>query len=128
MKDVFVYDAIRSPRAKAKESGGLHDLLPHELLKSLYASLVERTGLDPAMVGDVEASRKIGTSILRARTSAPNRELPHEGQVALRLNENRDDTRCRKWICCHVKEKVRDLSLLSLGRLYNYFTTKIMLP
>ena len=53
MKDVFVYDAIRSPRAKAKESGGLHDLLPHELLKSLYASLVERTGLDPAMVGDV---------------------------------------------------------------------------
>ena len=45
--------AIRSPRAKAKESGGLHDLLPHELLKSLYASLVERTGLDPAMVGDV---------------------------------------------------------------------------
>ena len=53
MKDVFVYDAIRSPRAKAKESGGLHDLLPHELLKSLYASLVERTGLDTAMVGDV---------------------------------------------------------------------------
>ncbi len=53
MKEVFIYDAIRSPRAKAKESGGLHDLLPHELLKNLYASLVERTGLDPAMVGDV---------------------------------------------------------------------------
>ena len=53
MKEVFIYDAIRSPRAKAKEAGGLHDLLPHELLKSLYASLVERTGLDPAMVGDV---------------------------------------------------------------------------
>ncbi|MEP5569087.1 MAG: acetyl-CoA C-acyltransferase [Halioglobus sp.] len=53
MKDVFIYDAIRSPRARAKETGGLHDLLPHELLKSLYASLAERTGLDPVMVGEV---------------------------------------------------------------------------
>ncbi|MEH6587389.1 MAG: acetyl-CoA C-acyltransferase [Halioglobus sp.] len=53
MREVFIYDAIRSPRTKAKESGGLHDLLPHDLLKSLYSSLVERTGLDPAMVGDV---------------------------------------------------------------------------
>lgn len=53
MREVFIYDAIRSPRAKAKASGGLHDLLPHDLLKILYSSLVERTGLDPAMVGDV---------------------------------------------------------------------------
>lgn len=53
MKPVYIYDAIRSPRARAKENGGLHDLLPHDLLKSLYSSLVERTGLDPAMVGDV---------------------------------------------------------------------------
>lgn len=53
MNTVYIYDAIRSPRARAKESGGLHDLLPHELLQSLYASLVERTGLDPADVGDV---------------------------------------------------------------------------
>ncbi len=53
MKPVFIYDAIRSPRARAKESGGLHDLTPHELLNSLYKSLVERTGLNPAVVGDV---------------------------------------------------------------------------
>ena len=53
MKDVFIYDAIRSARARAKESGGLHDLSPQALLKSLYGSLGQRTGLDPALVGDV---------------------------------------------------------------------------
>ena len=53
MKPVYIYDAIRSARTRAKENGGLHDLLPHDLLKSLYGSLVERTGLDPALVGDV---------------------------------------------------------------------------
>lgn len=53
MKDVYIYDAIRSPRTRAKESGGLHDLSPQALLKSLYESLQRRTGLDPATVGDV---------------------------------------------------------------------------
>jgi len=53
MRPVYVYDAIRTPRARAKESGGLHDLRPHDLLKCLYRSLEERTGLDPAWVGDV---------------------------------------------------------------------------
>ena len=53
MKDVFIYEAIRSPRARAKENGGLHDLLPQEVLQQLYQHLVERTGLDPAVVGEV---------------------------------------------------------------------------
>ena len=53
MRDVYLYDAIRSARTRAKESGGLHELTPHELLKSLYDSLVQRTQLDPARVGDV---------------------------------------------------------------------------
>ena len=53
MKPVYIYDAIRSPRARAKESGGLHDLTPHELLKQLYQHLQRRTGLDPSLVGDV---------------------------------------------------------------------------
>lgn len=53
MRDVFIYDAIRSARTRAKPEGGLHDLTPHDLLKSLYHNLEERTGLDPALVGDV---------------------------------------------------------------------------
>ena len=53
MKPVYIYDAIRTPRARAKDSGGLHDLRPHDLLTTLYHTLQERTGLDPAMVGEV---------------------------------------------------------------------------
>lgn len=53
MKPVYIYDAIRTPRAKARADGGLHDLRPHDLLKVLYHSLEERTGLDPQLVGDV---------------------------------------------------------------------------
>ncbi|MEH6593617.1 MAG: acetyl-CoA C-acyltransferase [Halioglobus sp.] len=53
MKPVYIYDAIRTPRARAKDSGGLHELRPQDLLKALYHALEQRTGLDPALVGDV---------------------------------------------------------------------------
>lgn len=53
MKPVYIYDSIRTPRGRAKDSGGLYDLRPHDLLKTLYHSLEERTGLDPVQVGDV---------------------------------------------------------------------------
>jgi len=49
----FIYDAIRTPRAKGRADGGLADLSPFELMKPLYKSLVERNRLDPASVGDV---------------------------------------------------------------------------
>jgi acetyl-CoA C-acetyltransferase len=52
-KPVYIYDSIRSPRARAKESGGLHDLSPHDLLKALYSSLQQRNNLDPQLIGDV---------------------------------------------------------------------------
>jgi acetyl-CoA C-acetyltransferase len=53
MEQAFIYDAIRTPRGRAKENGGLHDILPFDLLKTLYRALEERTGLDPALVGEV---------------------------------------------------------------------------
>lgn len=53
MKHVYIYDAIRTPRGRAKDSGGLYDLRPHDLLKTLYHTLQERTGLEPATVGEV---------------------------------------------------------------------------
>lgn len=52
-KPVYIYDSIRTPRARAKESGGLHDLSPHDLLKALYQNLQERNNLDPELIGDV---------------------------------------------------------------------------
>jgi acetyl-CoA C-acetyltransferase len=53
MNEAYLYDAIRSPRTRAKDSGGLHDLTPQELLGQLYEQLRERTGLDPAQVGEI---------------------------------------------------------------------------
>jgi len=53
MENAFIYDAIRTPRGRAKESGGLHDCLPFDLLKTLYRALEDRNGLDPALVGEV---------------------------------------------------------------------------
>jgi acetyl-CoA C-acetyltransferase len=45
MHDVYIYDAIRAPRAKAKADGGLSDLTPHALLKQLYAALLNRVDI-----------------------------------------------------------------------------------
>ena len=53
MNNAYIYDAIRSPRTKAKDTGGLHDLTPHELLKQLYETLRERTGVDPLEIGEI---------------------------------------------------------------------------
>jgi len=53
MKKAFVYDAIRTPRGRAKADGGLADLTPFELLKALYDALEQRTHLDRNRVEDV---------------------------------------------------------------------------
>ncbi len=53
MKPVYIFDAIRTPRGKAKPDGGLHDLSPFDLLDILYHALEKRNNLDPALIGDV---------------------------------------------------------------------------
>ena len=53
MKDVFIYDAIRSARTRAKANGGLHPLTPPELLKPLYHALAQRNQLEPVRVSEV---------------------------------------------------------------------------
>ena len=42
MNQVHIIEAIRTPRGKAKKSGGLSDLNPHELLRVLYDDLVDK--------------------------------------------------------------------------------------
>lgn len=53
MNSAYIYDAIRSPRGRAKASGGLHELTSLELMKQLYEALESRTGMDKARVQDV---------------------------------------------------------------------------
>ena len=76
MIDAFILEALRSPRTKAKESGGLHELTPSDLLAQLYEALVLRTRVDPASLSEVilgcvtqqgeQAANIAKTSALRA--------------------------------------------------------------
>lgn len=51
--EAIIYDAIRTPRGRARADGGLADVSAFELLKSLYDALEQRTGLDKNLVEDV---------------------------------------------------------------------------
>ena len=44
MADVYLYDAVRTPRGKARPDGGLAGLTPQELLRQQAAALAERCG------------------------------------------------------------------------------------
>ena len=53
MIDAFVLEALRSPRTKAKESGGLYEATPSALLAQLYQALVQRMQVDPVSLSEV---------------------------------------------------------------------------
>ena len=54
MTEAFVYDAIRTPRGRGKETGSLHATKPVSLVVGLLDELRKRNpGLDPAQVEDV---------------------------------------------------------------------------
>ncbi len=53
MREAWIVDACRSPRGKGKESGGLHEIHPQELLAQVLNALARRTGLDLEDVDDV---------------------------------------------------------------------------
>ncbi len=53
MKDVVIIDGVRSPIGKY--GGGLSGVRPDDLLADVLKALVERTGIDPALIDDVFA-------------------------------------------------------------------------
>ena len=53
MNQTFIYDAIRTPRGRAKSEGGLADISPLKLLSILYKEIQRRNQLDPIWVEDV---------------------------------------------------------------------------
>ena len=53
MNHTFIYDAIRTPRGRAKPEGGLADISPLKLLSVLYREIQHRNQLDLAWVEDV---------------------------------------------------------------------------
>jgi acetyl-CoA C-acetyltransferase len=53
MTGAFIYAGVRSPRARARDTGALHELTPQALLAELYRGLTTRTGLSPLQVDEV---------------------------------------------------------------------------
>jgi acetyl-CoA acyltransferase len=49
----FIVDAVRTPIAKGKPGGAYSEIHPVDLHAHVLAALVERTGIDPAVVDDV---------------------------------------------------------------------------
>ena len=51
MSDVVIVEAVRSP--VGKRNGGLSTIHPADLLATVHRAVVERSGIDPALVGQV---------------------------------------------------------------------------
>ncbi len=71
MADVFVYDAVRTPRGRGKKDGSLHEVPSVRLGAKVLEALRERNGLDTAKVDDivfgcVDAVGEAGGDIARA--------------------------------------------------------------
>ena len=71
MSDVFVYDAVRTPRGRGKKDGSLHEVPSVRLGAKVLEALRERNGLDTRKVDDiifgcVDAVGEAGGDIARA--------------------------------------------------------------
>ena len=53
LSPVYILESIRTPRGKAKESGGLYELSPYELLDSLYNYISKNEYVDFNKIDDV---------------------------------------------------------------------------
>jgi len=53
MADVFVYDAVRTPRGRGKKDGSLHEVPAVRLGAHVLESIRDRNGLDTATVDDI---------------------------------------------------------------------------
>src|SRR3954453_18061439 len=53
MTSAVIIDAVRTPVAKGKPGGAYSEIHPVDLHSLALAALVERTGIDPAVVDDV---------------------------------------------------------------------------
>ena len=85
MKAVYLYDAVRTPRGKAKADGGLADLSPQELVRQQVAALAARCGEaaadpDALLIGCVTQAGAQGAHIglvAKLHAGLPDRTTAH---------------------------------------------------
>ena len=67
MRDAVIVEAVRTPVGRGRPGGALHEEHPVDLLARTLVELVERAGIDPALVDDV-----IGGCVTQAGDQAAN--------------------------------------------------------
>ncbi|MGW5387752.1 thiolase family protein [Nocardia sp. NPDC003963] len=53
MRDAVIVDAVRTPVGRGRPTGALHSVHPVDLMAHSLRTLVERAGIDPALIDDV---------------------------------------------------------------------------
>src|SRR5690606_8067151 len=53
MRDAVIVEAVRTPIGKGKPNGALHDVHAVDLLAHSLREVVDRSGIDPALIDDV---------------------------------------------------------------------------
>jgi acetyl-CoA C-acetyltransferase len=53
MPDAYIFDAVRTPRGRGKQSGSLSRIAPVELAATALRAVRDRTGIDTALIDDV---------------------------------------------------------------------------
>lgn len=53
MRDVFIYDHVRTPRGRGRPDGSLHEIPAIQLVTQLLEAVRDRNGLDTALLDDV---------------------------------------------------------------------------
>ncbi|CAK0784137.1 3-ketoacyl-CoA thiolase 2, peroxisomal [Coccomyxa viridis] len=63
--DIVVVSALRTPITKGKR-GGLKDTLPDDMMEAVFRATIQRTGVNPADIGDIVMGSVLGDSSQRA--------------------------------------------------------------
>jgi acetyl-CoA C-acetyltransferase len=53
MNDAYLYDAVRTPRGKGRNTGALHEITPVSLAAQTLQALRDRNGFDPQLIEEV---------------------------------------------------------------------------
>lgn len=53
MGEAYIFDAVRTPRGRGKDTGGLYSVRPIDLLSNVLTAIRDRNGLDTTQVEDV---------------------------------------------------------------------------
>jgi acetyl-CoA acetyltransferase len=100
---VVIVCAVRTPICKAKK-GGLKDTPAEDLLATVLAAVVERTKIDPAVIGDVVVGSVLGSNVWRA----------NQARIAMFLANYPDTVRaCRRVLCAAAAPGMHQAAVVS---------------